>query len=135
METIQPGEPKIEEDPSKPASYRVVTQSAHVGYKANLWKIIYIDNVETDKVQINSSVYSAEPQHITVGKQTTTPTMTPSPSASAAPKDTAKPKASKKPRATKKPQVTKAPQPTKKPQVTKEPQPTQKPVETEPPAE
>lgn len=135
LETIQPGEPKIEEDPSKPASYRVVTQSAHVGYKANLWKIIYIDNVETDKVQINSSVYSAEPQHITVGKQTTTPTMTPSPSASAAPKDTAKPKASKKPRATKKPQVTKAPQPTKKPQVTKEPQPTQKPVETEPPAE
>ncbi len=135
LETIQPGEPKIEEDPSKPASYRAVTQSAHVGYKANLWKIIYVDNVETERVQVNSSVYSAEPQHITVGKQTTTPTTAPSPSASANPKNTAKPKASKRPKETKRPQVTKAPKPTKKPEVTKAPQPTQKPVETEPPAE
>ncbi len=133
LETIQPGEPKIEEDPTKPASYRVVTQSAHVGYKARLWKIIYIDDKETDRVQINSSVYSAEPEHITVGKQATTPT--PSPSASAEPKNSAKPKVSKKPKATKKPQVTKAPQATKKPQATKEPVVTEKPLETEPPVE
>lgn len=136
LETIQPGEPKIEEDPTKPASYRAVTQSAHVGYRAKLWKIVYVDDVETERVQVNSSVYSAEPQYITVGKQTQT-TPVPSPSASAEPKESKQPKATKKPQATKapqptkKPQVTKAPQPTKEPQVTSKPQATEAPEETE----
>ncbi len=141
LEKIQPGEPKVVEDPTKPASYRAVTQSAHVGYKARLWKIIYIDGKESEKEQVNSSVYSAEPEYITVGKQTQTATASPSPSAaasaSAKPKATVKPKVTKKPqpartpRVTQKPQPTKAPQPTKTPQVTKKPQPTEVPEEEE----
>lgn len=131
LETIQPGEPKIEEDSTKPASYRAVTQSAHVGYKARLWKVIYENGVETEREQVNSSVYSAEPEHITVGKQEASPS--PAPSASAEPNSSAKPKASKQPKATKKPQVTKAPKATKKPQATKAPQATKKPQETEVP--
>ena len=127
LETIQPGEPKITEDPSLPASYRSVTQSAHVGYKAQLWKVIYEDGVEKDRVQLNSSVYAAEPEHITVGKQNATP----APSASPDPKESAKPKATKKP--TTAPKATKKPQVTKKPQATPESQATNKPEETEEP--
>ena len=118
LETIQPGEPKITEDPSLPASYRSVTQSAHVGYKSQLWKIIYEDGVEVDRVQVNSSIYAAEPEYITVGKQEASP----SPDASAKPKKTAKPKATKKPAATKKPQATATPQVTVVPQVTEAPE-------------
>ena len=118
LETIQPGEPKITEDPTLPASYRSVTQSAHVGYKSQLWKIIYEDGVEVDRVQVNSSVYAAEPEYITVGKQEASP----SPDPSAKPNKTAKPKATKKPAATKKPQATSTPLVTATPQVTEVPE-------------
>lgn len=37
LETIQPGADVITEDKSLPSSYRTVTQSAHVGYRAKLW--------------------------------------------------------------------------------------------------
>ncbi len=125
IETIQPGAAKITEDPSKPASYRAVTQSAHVGYKARLWKIVTVDGKETERIQINSSVYNAEPEYITVGKQQATPAPTPSEK----PEETEKPKNSSKPKATSKPK----PKATKKPPV-KTPKPTAKPVVTEPPA-
>lgn len=104
LETIQPGAPVETVDPSKPASYRAVTQSEHVGYKARLWKIVYVDGVQTEKIQINSSTYNAEPQYITVGK-----IQTPKPSAT--PKSSEKPDASKKPKKTEKPDKTKAPKP------------------------
>ncbi len=39
-QTIQPGADKITYDKTKPASYTKVTQEAHVGYKAVLWKIV-----------------------------------------------------------------------------------------------
>jgi len=129
IETIQPGEAKITEDPSKPASYRAVTQSAHVGYKARLWKIVTVDGKETERVQINSSVYNAEPEYITVGKRQTT---TPAPTPSGKPEETDKPKNSSKPKATSKPKP--MPKPTKKPPV-KTPKPTAKPVVTDPPVE
>lgn len=118
LETIQPGEPKITEDPTKPASYRAVTQSAHVGYKARLWKVVTIDGVEKERVQINSSVYAAEPEYVTVGKQEATP----SPEPSEGPKSSAEPKASKRPKATKVPKDTEAPKATKKPKVTENPE-------------
>lgn len=130
LETIQPGEPVLEEDPSLPASYRSVTQSAHVGYQAQLWKVIYEDGVEKERIQLNSSVYSAEPEHITVGKQSTTPAPSEEPEQTADPKATKKPKQTKAPKATKKPVAT--PKPTPKP--TQAPQ-TEPPVETEEPTE
>lgn len=82
LETIQPGPPEETVDPTKPSSYREVTQSAHVGYRAKLWKIISIDGKETERVELNTSSYKAEPEHITVGKS----------------KSTAKPKATEKPK-------------------------------------
>lgn len=118
LETIEPGEPKITEDASLPASYRAVTQSAHVGYKSQLWKVIYEDGAEVDRVQVNTSVYAAEPEYITVGKQEASP----SPSPSENPKESKKPKGSEKPKATKKPAATKNPKVTATPKVTAVPQ-------------
>ena len=92
-DTIEPGEEVVTEDPTLPASYRTVTQSAHVGYKAKLWKIIKVNGVQTDKVQINTSAYNASPQYVTVGKQPATPVpRSASPAASASPSDKSKKK-------------------------------------------
>lgn len=123
LEKIQPGEAKITEDPSLPSSYRSVTQSAHVGYKAKLWKIIKTDGVETDRVLVNSSVYNAEPEHITVGKQEATPTPNPSekPESTENPKASRKPKNTEKPKTTKKPKQSQVPKSTNRPKQTKAP--------------
>ena len=124
METIQPGAAVETVDKTKAASYRVVTQSAHVGYKAKLWKIVTVDGKRTDKILINSSSYAAEPEHITVGSSTSSSpapsaaakaSASPSASAKTKAKATAKPKAA----ASKRPVVTKKPTATKKPAATK----------------
>lgn len=123
IETIQPGAAVETVDKTKAASYRMVTQSAHVGYKAKLWKIVTVDGKRTDKILINSSSYAAEPEHITVGNTSSSPAPSAAAKASASPsasaktkaKATAKPKAA----ATKRPVVTKKPTATKKPAATK----------------
>ena len=124
IETIQPGAAVETVDKTKAASYRMVTQSAHVGYKAKLWKIVTVDGKRTDKILINSSSYAAEPEHITVGSSTSSSpapsaaakaSASPSASAKTKAKATAKPKAA----ATKRPVVTKKPTATKKPAATK----------------
>lgn len=67
LSTIAPSE-VITEDDSKPESYRVVTENGHTGYKARLWKKIYIDgSLESEEI-VNTSTYSASPTYITVGK-------------------------------------------------------------------
>ncbi|MDE6851777.1 MAG: VanW family protein [Lachnospiraceae bacterium] len=100
LETIQPGAPVETVDKSKPASYRSVTQSAHVGYRAKLWKIVYVDGEQTEKIELNSSSYKAEPEHITVGAAKATPTPKPSAKPTKKPKDA---KATKAPKKTEKP--------------------------------
>lgn len=82
-DTIQPGADKITFDKTKPESYMTVTQEAHTGYKAKLWKIVKENGKET-KTQINSSTYSASPRYVTRG-------------AMKVPKPTPKPKPTKKP--------------------------------------
>lgn len=114
-DTIDPGKEVITEDPTLPEDYREVTQSAHVGYRAKLWKIVKVDGVQTEKVQINSSSYNASPQYVTVGKQKESPS----------PKPT-----DKKDKDKQKPETTKAPKATPKPKATVAPA-TEKPVETE----
>ena len=39
----------IEEDPTKPVTYKKVTQSAHTGYKAELYKVVYENGVEVEQ--------------------------------------------------------------------------------------
>jgi vancomycin resistance protein YoaR len=57
----------ITKDPTQPTSYRKVTQSAHTGYKAELYKVIYENDVEISRTRINKSNYSAAPRYVTVG--------------------------------------------------------------------
>lgn len=103
-ETIQPGADKITYDKTKQTSYTKVTQEAHIGYKAVLWKIVK-ENGKTKKTQINTSTYQAVPRYVTKGAAKATPKPSAAPSA--------KPKATDKPAATAKPKVTAKPQPTK----------------------
>jgi hypothetical protein len=44
-----------------------------VGYRAKLWKIISVDGVEQERVELNTSTYNASPQYVTVGRQAATP--------------------------------------------------------------
>ena len=69
VEEKQPEGEVVTVDTTKPSGYREITQSAHTGYNAKLWKIIYIKGVEKERVLVNTSSYNAEPQHVTVGKQ------------------------------------------------------------------
>lgn len=122
IETIEPGQDKITYDKTKPASYSQVTQEAHTGYKAVLWKIV-TENGETEKSQINSSTYKAEPRYITKGVGGATPKPSATPDANKDKdkgknknnKQTTKAKATKLPVATAKPSATPAPEPTQAP--------------------
>ena len=65
--TIQPGADIVTEDPTLPTTYRKVEQSAHIGYKAILWKYVYVNGEQESKEQVNSSSYAAEPAYVIVG--------------------------------------------------------------------
>ena len=125
-ETMEPGADKVTYDKTKPSSYVSVTQEAHTGCKAVLWKIV-TENGETKKTQVNSSTYKAEPRYVTKGAADATP----APSDKDKDKDkeqkaadkakkTAKPTATPKAKETAAP--TKAPENTEKAQTTAEPE-------------
>ncbi len=67
LQVIDPGEEKVTEDPTQPTTYRKVTQSAHVGYKAQLWKVVYEDGKQISREKVNYSSYAPEPAYVTVG--------------------------------------------------------------------
>jgi vancomycin resistance protein YoaR len=141
LETIAPGEDKVTYDETKPTSYYVVTQEAHQGCRAVLWKIV-TENGKTEKTQVNSSTYQAEPRYVTkgsAGTATASPDATEKPSATdnkgtkstAAPKTkaTAAPKVTAAPKKTAAPKVTAAPKKTQAPQKTAAPEVTEAPAE------
>ena len=68
METskTEPEGEKIIADSSHPVGY-ISTQSAHIGYTGELWKIVKVDGVETERVQLNKSRYNPSPRTATVG--------------------------------------------------------------------
>lgn len=49
---------------------QVVTESAHIGYKANLWKVVTENGVEVSREKMNSSSYKMVPRTATVGLST-----------------------------------------------------------------
>lgn len=69
LEEIQAGDPVIEYDETQPKDYIKVTQSAHNGYRAELYRIIFEDGVEVERTRINYSEYEASPQHMVVGSK------------------------------------------------------------------
>lgn len=66
LERTVPDTEAIYVDESLPVGYCVV-QSAHVGYKAQLWKVVRENGVEVSREQINSSTYMKAPRSATVG--------------------------------------------------------------------
>lgn len=72
LERIEPDTEVIYTDASQPVGYCVV-QSAHVGYKAQLWKVVKENGVEVSREQVNSSTYMKAPRSATVGIATEDP--------------------------------------------------------------
>jgi len=58
-----PGKDVVTKDPTKPTTYSLTTQSAHTGYVAELYKIVYENGVEVSRTR----VYNATPRYVTVG--------------------------------------------------------------------
>lgn len=57
----------VTKDPTQPETFRKVTQSAHTGYKAELYKVVYENGVEVSRTLVNKSNYSAAPKYVIVG--------------------------------------------------------------------
>ena len=72
LEVINPPADLIYADASKPVGY-IVSDSAHIGYKARLWKIVKENGVEVSRTQVNSSNYKMVPRSATVGTATDDP--------------------------------------------------------------
>lgn len=72
LEVIPAVTDSIYADASHPIGY-IVTESAHTGYKARLWKIVTENGVEVSREQINSSSYKMSPRSATVGTATGDP--------------------------------------------------------------
>lgn len=72
LEKIEPDKEIINTDASLPLGYCSI-QSAHIGYRAQLWKVVTVDGVEVSREQINSSSYMNSPRSATVGISTTDP--------------------------------------------------------------
>ena len=69
--TVPEGE-KIVADSAQPAGF-IDVQSAHVGYVAELWKVVTVDGVEETREQINKSSYTPTPRTAAVGTATADP--------------------------------------------------------------
>ena len=62
-------------DSSQPVG-SISTQSAHTGYVGELWKIVKVDGVEQERIQINKSNYKMVPRTATVGTKADDPAIT-----------------------------------------------------------
>ena len=73
LEVINPTSDTIYADASLPLGYVSHVESAHIGYKAQLWKIVFQDGVEISRTLVNSSTYKMVPRSATVGTATADP--------------------------------------------------------------
>ncbi len=69
LSVIRPESDVIYTDVAMPIG-KVVSQSAHIGYKAELWKVVTENGAEVSREQINSSSYKMVPRTATVGLST-----------------------------------------------------------------
>ncbi len=75
LEVINPPADQLTADASQPVGYVVVTDSAHIGYKARLWKIVTENGVEVSRTEVNSSSYKMVPRSAVVGVATGDPSV------------------------------------------------------------
>ena len=67
-----PGTDVIYVDAGRPIGY-IVKESAHVGYKARLWKVVKENGEVVERTLVNSSTYKMTPRYATVGVSTADP--------------------------------------------------------------
>lgn len=72
LEQNVPTTEKIIADAGQGVGY-ISIQSAHIGYKARLWKVVYENGVEVSREEVNSSSYSMTPRTAVVGTNTDNP--------------------------------------------------------------
>ena len=73
LETDVPEVDAIYADAGQPAGYSSGIQSAHIGYKAKLWKNTYENGALESRTEVNSSKYNKSPRSITIGVATDNP--------------------------------------------------------------
>lgn len=73
LETNVPEADAIYVSEGQPAGYSSGIQSAHIGYKARLWKNTYENGTLESRVEVNSSKYNKSPRSITIGVATDNP--------------------------------------------------------------
>lgn len=62
-----PGEPKEQFDATLAPGTRKKVQSAHTGMKSELWKVVKVDGVETERTLLNKDTYMASKGVVLVG--------------------------------------------------------------------
>lgn len=72
LEVIKPTTDNITADAAQPIGY-ITVSSAHIGYKARLWKVVKENGVEVSREVINSSKYKMVPRSAVVGVSTADP--------------------------------------------------------------
>lgn len=71
LDEYEPGEDVYEDDPELPEGTTKVKQAAHKGYKAVLYKNVYMNGSLTEHIKVNESEYKAAPKYISVGTKKT----------------------------------------------------------------
>lgn len=69
LSTTEPDTEIIYQDGGQPAGFIDVT-GAHIGYKAELYKVVTVDGVEESREKVNSSSYAMSPRSCVVGVAT-----------------------------------------------------------------
>ncbi len=72
LERREPESEAVYPNAGQPVGY-ISIQSAHVGYRARLWKVVKENGVEVSREEVNSSSYMASPRSATVGIATDNP--------------------------------------------------------------
>lgn len=67
LETIEPGEDVVVEDPNMLKGTGVVTQEPYTGYKVEVYKIVKTEGTGDRKEKISYSEYAAAPRYVTAG--------------------------------------------------------------------
>jgi hypothetical protein len=67
LTTTQPDYDELIASSAQSIGYFEVTQSAHTGYTAQLWRVVTENGVEVSREVINKSTYKASPRSVTVG--------------------------------------------------------------------
>lgn len=73
LEVINPPGEILYAEASQPIGYLARGDSAHIGYKAQLWKVVTENGVEVERTQVNSSSYKMVPSSYHVGVATADP--------------------------------------------------------------